>query len=281
MDSDSRHGKSIRLKRTRQDDLGWDRVALAGEGGEPTRRRWVRWPWYVAPLAVAISLHALVLMAGYLWRLNDVGVINGDQEGISVEILDESMLNERYPPSTNEKVATAAQPPPSPQAPPPAPAVPPEPSPAPAARSPAIALPDDALGTLPMAVAATSPALDLSVPQSVMTAQQKQKPMTAAELVNRQLGGSARQRAGAKDDYDREVMRILDRSKPAWYGSRVRLIAELRIATTGDVENLTILQSSGSPDLDKLVLASLENLHFPIPPPGADAHDRTYDITYN
>ena len=264
-------------------ELGWDRLSLVGDKAAPSL--WRARAWLFAPFAAAAGLH-LLLLAFIVGRLTDpVGMDRADPAGVTVEVLDAAAFDERYPSAIARKPAPAdaQQPSPAIAAVAPAPASQPSAAAAADAPSPPATKPaaDDAMALLNDPLPVPKPSLDLKLAPPALTTRSAQRPMTAAEFVARQLGGSAKERAGQIDDFTREVIRQLERSKPDSLGMIGQLVVTFVVSLTGTLENLQVARSSGDIRLDRLVVTAFRDVHVKIPPGYADIHDRTFEITVN
>ena len=224
----------------------------------------------------------MLLISALKVRPGDLGASDGEKDAVAVEVLNAAVFDERYPALIADK---PGPPPVSPAAAtkPAAPATPPAPQPAAgsaAAVPPAAPEAFEAL-TLPLRTGTTPPPLDLAVSKSYLAALPKQRPMTAAEFVARQLSGSARQRIGEIDEYERMIARELEQSKPVSNGVTGQLVVAFAVSQRGELQDLHMLRSSGKAPLDRLVLASLTGLRFKPPPAGAELRDRSFEITYD
>ena len=251
----------------------------------------------IGALAVAVLVHGLVL--GYMVT-NRIGTgsTTADPEGVTVEVLNETDFDQRF---ASAIAAKPALPPPTQPAPPAAASPTSQPDPAPAeatsvadASQPTAAasppLPavkvskpilDDAMATLSAPLPMPQPSLDLSVPRQALEAKPKKRAMTAAEFVARQLGGSARERAGEIDDFTRAVVREIEAAKPVSNGIAGTVVISFVVSVAGDLENLQLTGSSGDSRLDNLVLRSVQGIHVRVPPAFAENRDRTFEITFD
>ena len=257
-------------------DLGHDRHA-PGSGTATSAR------WPLAPLAAAAGLHLLLLGFVVTRPLASVGMDAADPNAVTVEVLDAAAFDERFPSSiARRSIATSVpqpavpavqvQPEPQPEQ-APAASVPPQP---PTTSKPAA---DDALALLSDPLPAPKPSLDLKLPPAAAhPPKSAQKPMSAAEFVARQLGGSAKERAGQIDEFTRDVLRKLEQAKPDLNGKAGEAVVTLVVGLSGEVEDLKISQSSGDLRLDRQLLAAFHDLRFVPPPNYADIHDRSFDV---
>ena len=259
-------------------DLGWDRLALAG--GAPVVQRWRGWPF--VPFATALILHLLLVSVLVTHASSTAGIDKADPERLIVQVLDASAFTEQFPSTIMRKSVTEAAPPPAPTAPPapkPQPVAPAtKKPPAPPAPAPSV---DDGAILLNAPLPVPKPELDLSVPKSDLSLPAKKQAMSAAEFVARQLGGSAKQRAGEIDAFTRAVDYELERAKPVSNGIIGEVVVSFVVSPQGQVEDLQIVRSSGDSRLDRLVLSSVHGLHVRVPPAYADTRDRTFEITYD
>ena len=229
----------------------------------------------------ALALHACFLAWALVSRPEALGRDTGESEGVAVEILDAAAFDLKYPsliagkavaPSA-ERPAAAAVPEASAQTQPVAAS---EPAPV-----PSTPVTDEITDQLATPLQAPKDPLDLKLDTAALAAKPQQRPMTAAEQVARQLGGSARARAGEIDEFTRAVIAMLEGSKPVSNGITGEVVAGFVVSAAGELQNLALVRSSGVPKLDRLVLTALTGLRVKVPPATAELRERTFEITYD
>ena len=87
-------------------------------------------------------------------------------------------------------------------------------------------------------------------------------------------------RRGEASPFVREILRILKQAMPRPFGTTGRVIIQLIVSPNGEVEALRIAQSSGKPELDRMVLQSFRFAHRTPPTKDTKASDRFFNITY-
>ena len=272
-------------------ELGWDRLALPGPIAMPG---WQVGVWRLVPVLVALTLHGAITLTSLKIRPDDLGAPDGTKDALAVELMDSATFDERYKSVVAGKPEAAKPVPAAADTPQPTVSNPVQSSipehttkllehtePATPRRQSAPQLPGESLPAFDEHLTASKPQLDLSAPPSTLAAQLKPRSLTASELVNKQLGGSARERAGEIDAYNTMIARGLEQTKPVSNGLKGQLVVAFTLSPLGKLQDLHLVTSSGKRELDNLVLAALTGLQFRIPPIGADQRDRSYEITYD
>ena len=85
---------------------------------------------------------------------------------------------------------------------------------------------------------------------------------------------------GQASEFVRAVLRKLKQTMPTPKGLRGILVIRLIVSETGDVEQVAVTQSSGRPELDKLVLERVRATRLVAPGKTTPARERFFQITY-
>lgn len=86
---------------------------------------------------------------------------------------------------------------------------------------------------------------------------------------------------GEVDAFTTAVARALERVKPISPGVGGRLLIAFVVSPGGRMEQLRLVESSGSKILDDLVLRAVIKADLPVPPASSTSNDRTFEIAYN
>lgn len=275
---------------------------------------------FPAAFAMAVAVHIAVLAwLTYVAPARQLGEASGRQDGVTVEIVDESEV----PNSASAAPAPQAAPTPTPQAPPaesaqpappapPAPAAPSEPpaeaavapaaQPAPVETSPAepqpqtksqpIDLQDPSLLSLEpppsrpqqqgrgQGEAAKKPAKP--APQLSLTLPDTPRDVPI-DLQGRSAGVSRPEgitRSGLNDEFGRNVIKALRQTLPGHSGISGQAVVRFELSDNGNLVEVHLVSSSRSASLDQSVLFSVRQASFPIPPGGLTRIDRQFRVTY-
>ena len=259
-----------------------------------TVRRFRRWLIVLACFALALAIHALLGLVGYLAGPTDLAGGGADAAAINVELVEE--------PDPKARMGTPAPPPmPSGEA-----AVPPAP-PLAEASTPSPPQPELAAATPSHPTAApiqsfettTEPAPDQAPPKPEKLADPKPKvppkqaspprpaqPQTAPRQAAPPPAPSAKTNAasaanrGEVDRYAKSVVAALAKTKPVSLGVKGKVVVTLVLSQTGTLRGLKITKSSGNPDLDRQALLAVRRTKFGIPPADTPAEDLIYDTDY-
>ena len=87
-------------------------------------------------------------------------------------------------------------------------------------------------------------------------------------------------RRGEASPFVREILRILKQAMPRPFGTKGRVVIQLIVSPTGEVEALRVAQSSGMPELDRMVLQSIRSAHLTPPTKDTKESDRFFNVTY-
>ena len=267
--------------------------------------------------AIALLLHALVLALMLAPSRESAG--SSSLDGVTVELIDSDVFDRRKrvitgtgqdtvnaPPEgagsekTAERAEQQAKPAGEPSPPTDTPA-PPEPTAKPSeTKQPPPPKPEKPLEGHDLDVLATPLDSTFSVPpKRVVELDTKQSPfakppstpgsksaeqqLSAAEryLERRSRTATKVQGSPELDAYTKSTSLIVERSKPVSPGISGRVVVELIFTEAGRVNTLRVVQSSGKPRLDNIVLESLRRNQYLVPPPGTSLEDRTYELTYD
>lgn len=91
--------------------------------------------------------------------------------------------------------------------------------------------------------------------------------------------GAARQ--GEASPFVRAVIRLLKQSMPRSNGIRGSVGIQLVVSLAGTVEAIRVFQSSGRPDLDRLVLERVAATRLVPPAPDTPPRERMFQVTYD
>lgn len=258
---------------------------------------------FPALLLLAMALHALPFtwaLRGNLW----IGAKPDPLDGVTIELVDATEFDRRRNPSATPGTDRASAPPseggapprqpPQPTAPatapsPPAPEAPPRPpaeeaKPAPPAKqdfADVLTTPLDQTFVVPEK---QKKVLDLTQPplsaQSPPT-RPNEPQVSAAERYLDRRSRPSRSSSGEIDDFTRAIATSLERAKPVAPGVGGRVIVEFVVTETGRMEGLRVVQGSGQPKLDDLVMRAVARAQLIAPPIGASLRDRTFEITFS
>lgn len=277
-----------------------DRIYPVSIGSAPASSPEDRRFWYA--LALAAAVHALLFVGAGTSPPRQMGEPEGSLEGVSVELIDAADFLSRT------TVPQETGPPATPPAPPPQPApaeTAPEPAPAEAAAEiPAEATPEPQRKVTPSSLQEVAPDL-LALPDpapkqnqgaSGTPAQKKSAPqrpaapplrLTMPDMPVAAAGRSAAvgrppgiTRSGENDDFGRGVVRALRQTMPPPRGQTGRVTIRLLLTMRGNIDQVSVIKSSGDPALDQSVLFASQQSSFPFPPRNATARDRTFLVTY-
>lgn len=256
-----------------------------------------RWPPPASirgKLPVVVAIVAILHLAPLLSLLRLDGRV-GDEtrpmDGVTVELIDAAELHRRQQPAPNDVPQGAPQTPPVPPAPPTTPQMPtPEPVPSPA-EQPQISPADiEKLLTTPLPSPLQVPTarkpLDLATPSTFANLPPPAPKSPAEEIspLERYLARqsrSPRAAAGEVDAFTTAVARALERVKPVSPGVGGRLVIAFVVSPFGRMDDLRLVESSGSKVLDDLILRAASTVNLPSPPVTASLRDRTFEIAYN
>jgi TonB family protein len=86
-------------------------------------------------------------------------------------------------------------------------------------------------------------------------------------------------RSGENDEFGRGVIRALRKTMPEMR-EHGRVTVRFLLSQDGNLVEVRLVRSSGSPMLDRAVLFAVQQSSFPFPPPDAPSVDRTFLVTY-
>lgn len=111
---------------------------------------------------------------------------------------------------------------------------------------------------------------DRNATRGTTTAQDRAAAATTAAAPSRQTTAQGDGGAAASASYGRAVLTQISRTRKARAPSRGRTVVAFSIADGGALASVQVLQSSGSPDLDRVALDHIRRAApFPKPPSGA------------
>jgi TonB family protein len=87
-------------------------------------------------------------------------------------------------------------------------------------------------------------------------------------------------RLGEASPFVRSVVRTLKETMPKPLGLKGIVRVHFIVSPSGDAEDLRLVQSSGSSDLDRLVLERIHATHFMAPPKDTPIGDRMFPVSY-
>jgi TonB family protein len=233
-------------------------------------------------VAVMATLHA-ALIAGFIRSApRYLGEPEGDQSGISVELVDAADLASASTARPMQPSTPGSAPPPSPA---PREAVPwPEPktaavppieaeTPSPLAPPPARkdSPPAPPAKRQPMPSLDLAPSLRFDLPDGAITPGSRHPAVMRPPNVTRSRENS---------EFGRGVIRALYKTMPVSPDTLARVTVRLLLSETGNLTELQLVRSSGDPILDQNVMFAARQSSFPIPPAGATLADRTFLVTY-
>jgi TonB family protein len=118
---------------------------------------------------------------------------------------------------------------------------------------------------------------NLQLPQNFNPPQQFMSPQGLSAAVARPSGIT---RSGENDDFGRGVIRALRMTMPNPNGATGRVTVRLIITETGNLQEVRLLRSGGNATLDQSVVFAVKQSSFPIPPSRSTTDDRTFVVTY-
>jgi protein TonB len=87
-------------------------------------------------------------------------------------------------------------------------------------------------------------------------------------------------RLGEASPFVRSVIRILKNTMPKPAGMRGRVLIQLMVGASGDIEAIRVARSSGRPELDRFVLERVAKTKLAPPPATASPRERIFQISY-
>jgi periplasmic protein TonB len=262
-------------------------------------------------LAFAAALHAALIFGVTRSSPRQIGERSGRPDGISVVLVDEADLKSKNtfredgasaaPPAIAQPPAPPAAQPPQPKAsePPvpkqaPAPkveAAPPAPRPRDEQKSAAQAIDKEILDSLKAPGPAPKPSDPGSAAKTPPKQEQpQQQPPLQLTMPNIAVAPGGRgaavarppgaTRSGENDEFGRGVIRALRQTMPSPNGQLGRVTVKLLLPNTGNLAEVQLIRSAGTPGLDQSVVFAVKQASFPIPPGGATLVDRTFLVTY-
>ncbi|MBS0242470.1 MAG: energy transducer TonB [Proteobacteria bacterium] len=87
-------------------------------------------------------------------------------------------------------------------------------------------------------------------------------------------------RLGQASPYVRQVVRILKSSMPKRVGIRGTVVVRFLVGDTGDVIAIAVVQSSGKPELDRIVVENIRKTHLVVPGRDVSERERQFQISY-
>ena len=86
---------------------------------------------------------------------------------------------------------------------------------------------------------------------------------------------------GTASPYVRGVIRLLKQNMPKLPRIRGKVVIQLVVSTAGELEGVRVFQSSGKPELDRLVVESIIATRFPKPAKDTTPRERMFQISYD
>ena len=279
--------------------MGLKGVALGPATGSVRAR--VAWPASASSrrdrgfrlgLACALALHGMLLVGLLKSPQRQIGEPDGQLDGVSVDLIEESALQSQMPGPTALPSHTLTDP---------VPETPPVEQPAPPQQRQSAPKSTDTASLakeMPELFALPDPAGRQSGPDRSAkdAAKDKSKPLAGFDLtVPRKLldqqmtfqGGSAAvvrptdvTKSGENDDFGRGVIRALRQTLPRPNGSTGRVGIRFQLSPTGNIIEIHVAVSSGNPSMDQAVVFAARQASFPVPPRNATLSDRSFLVTY-
>jgi TonB family protein len=97
-------------------------------------------------------------------------------------------------------------------------------------------------------------------------------------LVSESAPGAAR--LGEASPFVRSVIRTLKNTMPRPAGMKGRVLIQLIVGATGEIEALRVVRSSGRPELDRFVAERVARTKLAVPPATASLRERMFQISY-
>jgi len=91
---------------------------------------------------------------------------------------------------------------------------------------------------------------------------------------------SAEASSGVVRAYAGSVSRVLERQKPRNRGIKGQVRVQFVIGPSGRAEPPLVLATSGSANLDSLVVTAIQSMNFPLPPPEMSLRQRTFNVPF-
>lgn len=285
---------------------GWAGERWAGASRARDRKFWIG-------LAVAVLVHALLLIRIGTSAPPSMGTAGGSEDTISIDLVTQADLDSTA--TVAEQKAgdpdvpvTAAQPeqpppaapsPPEPQAEAPQPEAPPETKPEQQQSIlPDVAdnVPDVLSEPLPGEAPKKSEAAAKPKPPNKLQEKQQEKrtakldlspPKSAPNAPSGGGGGSAGferppniTRSGENDAFGQRVIAALQKSMPPHSGIYGRLTVRIVLKPDGNVDEVKVIKTSTISVLDEVVLFAARQTPYPFPAPNSKDVDRVFLVTY-
>ncbi len=232
-----------------------------------------RLPWLA--LAIALLLHVAIVGVGFAHlpshdkRLGDAA---GEPEAITISMITEADLDRRTIEMTRPVPVPVPAPVPATRAQTPAqPSAPAQPQAAPPA--PALDL------SLDMTTQSLKPMLTQQPAAHPASSQEIQQALKSIDLAAKAPAAISAHK-GKVDEFSRDVVRALARTKPGSPGGTGRVVVTFTLSEDGLPLDVHISHSSGSDGFDRTAMAAVWAAAFSRPPTGTSQQDRTFDIEY-
>ena len=261
---------------------------------------------FLLAVAIALAVHMtpLVAVTGGWWGLGQpaemtTGDAAGSKDGINVEVIDAAEFDKRYVSfgkgqdhSDSEPARASPEQQPVQRQDAAEPMKQQEPS---EQQEPKDKQEAQRQSEPPPADARPEPALRPSLPP---TPPPKQKTAPSQQFTEREIAEivqSARQdfqdavlssssaseaRLGQASEYVRGIFRLLKQTMPKSSGTKGVVRIGLILADDGSIAWLGVLRSSGSPELDRMVIERIRTTRYPPPPRNAPMRERKFQVSY-